>query len=119
MHKSTSLCFTALGIMALSGLAAAQSWNHDPNSPIGPLLWGSLTPAFATCGTTVSNQFVEVGKKQTPINIVSAQGVLVTVPALTFRYNPTEMDVEKTGHVVEVPYEPGSFLYIGPSLTDA
>ena len=105
--------------MAFAGLAAAQSWNHDPNSSIGPKFWGSLTPAFATCGTTVSNQFVEVGKKQTPIDIVSAQAVSTKVPALSFRYNSTPLDVENNGHVVEVPYHSGSSVAIGSGALDS
>jgi carbonic anhydrase len=57
--------------------------------------------------------FVEVGKKQTPVDIVPARTVASILPDLDFRYRSTPFVVENTGHVVEVPYERGSALRVG------
>ena len=101
-------------------LASAQvAWNHNPASDIGPKFWGSLSFPFAACGsefdpvTNVLDGFVEVGRKQTPVDIVIANTVPVALPGLTFQYLATPFIVENTGHVVEVPYAPGSFLRDG------
>jgi carbonic anhydrase len=109
-------------IVAACLSAQTPTWNHDPMSASGPLVWGSLAPSNATCGSAVnltsSSNVVAVGMKQTPINIVSASVGLGVLPELSFRYRPTAMEVENTGHVVEVVTDPGSVLRIGKSATD-
>jgi carbonic anhydrase len=103
-------------------LSAQTAWNHNPQSASGPLVWGSLAPSYATCGSaanlTNNSPVVAVGMKQTPINIISASAGLGVLPELSFRYHPTAMEVENTGHVVEVVSGPGSVLRIGKSPTD-
>jgi carbonic anhydrase len=96
-------------------LAAAVSWNHDPASADGPRLWGRLTPPFATCGAVFEDAgpFVEVGLKQSPIDIDTARAIPARLPRLEFAYRSLRGEVENTGHVVEVPYENGSTLRIG------
>lgn len=116
------LIFVALTLLLACGSAFGQviDWNHDPASDIGPNFWGSLTFPFATCGSQFDPvlqaeqaAFVEVGKKQTPVNIVTANTVREALPALVFKYRPSPFIVENTGHVVEVPYEPGSSIRVG------
>jgi len=103
---------TAVALVFSATFASAQvDWNHNPASDIGPNFWGSLTFPFATCGA--GDPFVEVGKKQTPVDIVTADTVAAALPALAFQYHATPFVVENTGHVVEVPYEPGSALRVG------
>lgn len=111
-----TLLRVATAVLAASGLAAAQAWNHNPTSPIGPLHWGTVAPSYATCGDSVTG---EVGKKQTPIDIVPANAVMIGIAAPQFKYKPTPFIVENTGHVVEVQYEPDSYIYIGSQPTDA
>lgn len=105
--------FTAVALVFSATLASAQvEWNHNPASDIGPTFWGDLTFPWATCGA--GDPFVEVGRKQTPVNIVTADTVPTALPALAFQYNDVEpFVVENTGHVVEVPYAPGSTLRVG------
>ena len=109
-------------IVAACLSAQTATWNHDPMSANGPLVWGSFAPSYATCGSAVnlasSSTVVAVGMKQTPINIISASAGLGILPELSFRYQPTAMEVENTGHVVEVVTDPGSILRIGKSPTD-
>jgi len=40
------------------------------------------------------------------------------LPQIDFRYNTTAFEVENTGHVVEVVYDPGSSIRLGWSVTD-
>lgn len=85
-------------------------WNHNPQADNGPLNWGDVTIPFGTCGKKNRGAFVEVGKRQTPVNITGA--LSAELPTLKFNYKATPFEVENTGHVVEVPYEAGSFLVI-------
>jgi carbonic anhydrase len=55
---------------------------------------------------------------QTPIAIQSATSVMAVLPGIGFNYEDTAFEVENTGHVVEVVYEPGSFIQLGVSVTD-
>jgi len=71
-----------------------------------------VTFPFATCGSVVApGGFVEVGTKQSPVDIVGARPAALPLP-LTL-YGNTPFQVENTGHVIEVPYAPGSTLVIG------
>ena len=85
---------------SFSCLALAQAWNHNPASPIGPLHWGPVAPSDANCGDSITG---EVGMKQSPINIVPDKAPEVRfAPPLFFKYKPTPLKIENTGHYVEV-----------------
>jgi len=119
MRKS-NLAFAAL-LIALAWPAGAQvAWNHDPAAAIGPSFWGTVTFPFATCGSRVETPaglvFTEVGRKQSPVDIINAQAAALPPPL--FFYGNTPFEVENTGHVVEVPYAPGSKLVIGLDTYD-
>ncbi len=103
-------------VLTFSSLASAQVWNHNPASSIGPLHWGTVAPSFATCGDSVTG---EVGMKQSPIDIVPANAPLANFFPLFFQYQPTPLTIENTGHYVEVPYDPNSYLFVGSQPTDA
>jgi carbonic anhydrase len=102
-------------VLTFSSLASAQAWNHDPASPRGPLHWGKVAPSDATCGDSVTG---EVGMKQSPIDIVTANAVMENFSAPLFKYQPTPLKIENTGHYVEVPYRPTSYLNVGSQPTD-
>ena len=104
-----------MAVLTFSGLASAQAWNHNPASTVGPLHWGTVTQSYATCGDSMTG---EVGKKQSPIDIVSDYAVAASFSALLFNYNPTPLKIENTGHYVEVPYDPTSYLSVGSQPTD-
>jgi carbonic anhydrase len=85
----------------LPGTARATttpSWNHDPGSLIGPSHWAEIDPAFSACGT---------GMHQSPVDIETAQVGVLHSPPLLLRYDASELAIENTGHVVEVPIPPG------------
>jgi carbonic anhydrase len=104
-----------IALLAFSSLAWAQAWNHDPTSPIGPLHWGTVAPPYATCGDNITG---EVGMMQSPINIVPDKALAANFSPLWFKYRPTALTIENTGHYVEVPYESPSSLTIGSQPTD-
>jgi carbonic anhydrase len=110
-----TLFAVVMAVLTFSGLAWAQAWNHDPASPIGPLHWGTVTPPFATCGDSITGQ---VGMKQSPIDIVPGNALAASFSKLLFKYKPTPLKIENTGHYVEVPYDPTSYLYVGSQPTD-
>lgn len=114
--KTINLPVVAGVVLSLS--AFGQTYTHNPGASSGPAFWGAVASANATCGTTVTNNLVEVGKKQTPINIVSSTTVRALLPDVRFRYHATPVEIENNGHVIEVPYQSGSTLRIGSSLTD-
>lgn len=103
-------------VLSVSGLALAQAWNHNPASSIGPRHWGPVAPSYANCGDSITG---EVGMKQSPIDIVPDNAPEARfAPPLFFRYKPTPLKIENTGHYVEVPYDPTSYLDTGSQPTD-
>jgi carbonic anhydrase len=108
-----------LCLLAAPAARAQTLFSQDPASPIGPSSWGSLAAPgaggpWATCGSVLGGtEFVEVGKKQSPIDILNP--VEAKLPGLTFAYVLAPFEVENNGHTIEVPIPPGSFLRIGDS----
>ncbi|MEO8131377.1 MAG: carbonic anhydrase family protein, partial [Bryobacteraceae bacterium] len=56
---------------------------------------------------------VEVGMRQTPIDIDNKLTTKTDTAALTFQYEDAPMAVTNTGHVVEVEYPAGSTIRLG------
>jgi carbonic anhydrase len=106
LFKTAGAVAAAIGVVSLRGPASgllsspaqAQTiaWNHDPASPIGPLHWGTI--GFPTCGT---------GVNQSPVDIRTDQLAAYHGSPLLLRYEPSELGIENTGHVVEVPIPTG------------
>ena len=70
----------------------AGAWNHDPASAIGPRHWGDI--GFPTCGDSMS---------QSPVDIRTGRVAAHRGAPLLLWYETSELAVENTGHVVEVP----------------
>jgi carbonic anhydrase len=121
MSKHLRACALAFAVSLVPLTASAQvAWNHNPDDAIGPNFWGSLSFPFATCGSqfdpVLQEQqpaLVEVGRKQTPIVIATADTIPTALPAIVTQYVGTPFIVENTGHVIEVPVEPGSSIRVG------
>ncbi|MGE0827587.1 MAG: carbonic anhydrase [Candidatus Binatia bacterium] len=117
ISRYVSYLFTVIAFAFSATFASAQvEWNHKPTSDIGPNFWGELAPSFATCGA--GDPFIEVGKKQSPVDIVTTNVVDARLHPLQFKYDATPSVVENTGHVVEVPYEAGSHIRVGVESVD-
>jgi carbonic anhydrase len=104
-----TLLAVVLPVLTLSSLVSARAWNHDPTSPIGPPHWDNVAPSDATCGDSITG---EVGMKQSPIDIVPANALMASFSIPSFKYQPTPLNIENTGHYVELPYDPASYLYV-------
>jgi carbonic anhydrase len=68
---------------------------------IGPNTWGSLSEAYAACGT---------GTQQSPINLTAP--VEADAPAVQIHWRSMPLKVENNGHTIEVVTEAGSFLML-------
>ncbi|NQX10355.1 carbonic anhydrase family protein [Microbacteriaceae bacterium VKM Ac-2855] len=80
---------TAATAPAPTTIAEQTHWSYEGDS--GPTSWGGLEDSFATCAT---------GQRQSPIDIpfsTTAPG-----PSLTLDSEPSEGEVEDTGHTVQI-----------------
>jgi carbonic anhydrase len=119
--KGAGAAAAAVGAYALGGPASTllpgtaraatatpttTTWNHDPGSPIGPLHWGEIDPGFRDCAQ---------GMRQSPVNFETARVGVLHGPPLSLSYDASELVIENTGHVVEVPIPAGveDVLHIG------
>jgi carbonic anhydrase len=102
-------------VLTFSSLAWGQAWNHDPDSAIGPFHWGEVKPSYATCGDVITG---EVGMQQSPIDIVPDNAIPASFVAPVFKYKPTPLKIENTGHYIGVLYNPTSYLNVGSQPTD-
>jgi carbonic anhydrase len=85
--------------LALPGTAAgaappelAPAWNHDPASAIGPLHWGDV--GYPACAE---------GTAQSPVDIRTNAVARASGPPLQVDDHASELAIENTGHVIEVP----------------
>jgi carbonic anhydrase len=107
--KGSSAAAAAVAAYALRGpagtllpgsarAATTTAWNHDPGSLIGPSHWAEIDPGFGVCGS---------GMQQSPVDIETGHIGVGHGPPLLLRYDASELVIENTGHVVEVPIPPG------------
>jgi carbonic anhydrase len=100
--RAASVAAAAVAVGSVQGLAPSAFgappavWTHDPASPIGPPAWGDI--GFPTCG---------MGRSQSPVNISTDAAVDMHGAPLMLRYQTSELAVENTGHVIEVPIPAG------------
>jgi carbonic anhydrase len=107
LFKTTGATAAVIAVASIPGTASALlsrraqpppgAWNHDPASPIGPMHWGDI--GFPTCGA---------GMNQSPVDIRTDQLAAYHGSPLLLRYEPSELSVENTGHVVEVVIPAGA-----------
>jgi len=79
--------------------AAPAHWTYEGAE--GPASWGSIDPAYATCGT---------GKSQSPIDIAKANAQ--DLANIVFHYQPSEVNILNNGHTVQMNYDAGSSIEI-------
>lgn len=89
---------------------ALPDWSHDIDDIVrGPLAWGGLAEEFARCGDLSAAG----GNRQSPIVIDSRQASRRLLSPLQFTYADVPLEVENTGHVIEVPYPGIGELRVG------
>jgi len=79
---------------------AGHDWSYS--GELGPPRWGDLKADYATC---------KLGQLQSPIDIRNARKA--PLPPITFDYKPSALKIIKTGHTIQVNYDPGSFISVG------
>ena len=57
----------------------------------GPDVWSQLSPEYVLCAE---------GTRQSPIDLVNPTAV--TLPAILFNYQPTDLNIRNNGHTIEV-----------------
>ncbi len=77
----------------------ATSWGYEPHN--GPELWGTLDGAFCACA---------LGAEQSPIDLTN--GRWVDLVPVAFDYRPSRMDIENTGHTIQMNPEPGNGIVL-------
>jgi carbonic anhydrase len=87
-----SLPRSASSLLSRAARTSTGVWNHDPASPIGPLHWSEI--GFRICGE---------GMSQSPLDIRTDRVAAYRGSPMLLRYESSELVVENTGHVVEVP----------------
>ncbi len=94
------LFLLSVSTLALAGSGhAGAHWGYGDKT--GPAHWGDMKHEFSTCKT---------GKHQSPININSAHAA--NLPAISFSYRATPLDVVNNGHTIQVNYAPGSYITV-------
>lgn len=94
------LLASTLGSVAIG---AGAHWNYT--GPSGPGRWGSLDQSYRSCA---------LGKAQSPIAISDAMAIKADLPPINFHYQSSGLRIVDNGHTIQVNYEPGSFITIGP-----
>ena len=74
-------------------------WGYEAAN--GPDVWASLRPEYDLCST---------GIHQSPINIVNP--IPAKLPAITFNYQSTSLNIRNTGNTIEVVYPEGSWIEV-------
>ena len=99
------LAFSGTLLAAFPAVGAADDvppshWTYSGAE--SPAHWSSLDPHYAACSQ---------GHAQSPINIVHAKPA--DLPALTFNYAATPLDIIDNGHSIQITVAPGSTLTVG------
>lgn len=104
-------CIVAVAIFGL-GLLGAEAWSlkaiatpaevHWTYQDLtGPDYWSALDPGFATCAN---------GQAQSPIDLTAADATDLVDP--DFHYESVPLNLLHNGHTVQVPYAPGSYVWL-------
>lgn len=86
----------ACGFFVAASPSPAQAQHFEYFGELGPSHWGSLDPAWATCG---------VGTRQSPIDIGPFSILTGLKKTLDVHYGPTTGSIFNNGHTIEVETE--------------
>ena len=78
---------------------AATCWGYESHN--GPALWGTLDPTFGACA---------LGTEQSPIDLTG--GRRAELAPVGFDYRRSRIEVENTGHTIQMNPEPGSGIVL-------
>lgn len=89
--------------LVVSNLAFADDIHWTYQGVGNPEQWGKLKPDFALC---------EIGKNQTPINLVENEMIEAELSAIEFAYKNSAATVVNNGHTIQINYPQGSSIKI-------
>lgn len=89
--------------LVVSNLAFADDVHWTYQGVGNPEQWGKLKPDFALC---------EIGKNQTPINLVENEMIEAELSAIEFAYKNSAATVVNNGHTIQINYPQGSSIKI-------
>jgi len=110
LGKRDRRCARVLSIAAFSLALASPAFGQSPppaahwtyEGEHGPAHWGALSRDFEAC---------KLGTHQSPIDIRGAQAA--PLPAISFGYEPSPLQLVDNGHTVQATSAPGSFISVG------
>jgi carbonic anhydrase len=85
--------------LAISNVVNAGEVGHWSYQGGNPEQWGKLKPEFILC---------DIGRNQTPINLVENEMIEATLLPLEFSYQNAISSVVNNGHTIQVDYPQGS-----------
>jgi carbonic anhydrase len=100
-----AVCAASLSLLASVAVAVGDSAHWDYEGSSGPSKWGSLDQKYRSCA---------LGRAQSPIAISDATAVKMDLPPIEFHYQSSTLKIIDNGHTIQVNYEPGSFITVGP-----
>ena len=83
------------------GIDPSESVRWGYTAENGPDVWGHLSPEYHLCS---------VGIHQSPIDLVNP--IPTEFPALVFNYQPVPLNIQNTGHTIQVTYPEGSWIEV-------
>jgi len=103
----------ALAVALLTFGAAAFALEGHPHwsygGDTGPAQWGSLEEDYSPCS---------LGKTQSPIDIRDEIAKKADLPAITFDYKASPLEIIDNGHTIQINYAPGSSITVGGKRYD-
>jgi carbonic anhydrase len=89
--------------LAISNIALADDIHWAYQGLGNPTQWGQLKPDFILC---------EIGKNQTPINLVETDMIEAKLSSIEFAYKNAAANVVNNGHTIQINYPEGSSIKI-------
>ncbi|MDE3001135.1 MAG: carbonic anhydrase family protein [Gemmatimonadota bacterium] len=108
---TTPLCIMCFGRPARSEPEGSSSVSDKPawgyGAENGPAAWGRLSADYALCAD---------GLRQSPVDLRNPTPA--SLPAITFNYRPTPLNVHNNGHTIEVASNGENWLGVGGERYD-
>lgn len=89
--------------LAISNIVLADGIHWSYQGLGNPTQWGKLKPDYILC---------EIGKNQTPINLVEADMFEAKLSPIEFAYQNAAASVVNNGHTIQINYPQGSSIKI-------
>ena len=103
---TTPLCIMCIGTTAGSESEDSPSVSNKPawgyGAENGPAVWGRLSGEYALCAE---------GSRQSPVDLRNPRPA--SLPAITFNYRPTPLNIHNNGHTIEVASTGENWLEVG------